>query len=77
MDDVSSKDGLPGATPPVAPGSDFGEDPSTLPRSDDGELWHGKADGVMPTRGIVFGPRVPDLTRIAEDRWPEVRRGAT
>jgi hypothetical protein len=40
--------------------------------SEDGDIWHRESDGVVPTRGIVFGPRVPDLARIAEDRWPEV-----
>ena len=39
---------------------------------DTSDLWRSEADGPLPALPRIFGQGVPDLGRIAEERWREV-----
>ena len=70
-EDLLFAEWLAGATPAVAPASQSPEDTS-IPAGER-PLWRGAQDGEMPTRpnGPGASERVPDLARIARDRWAQ------
>lgn len=74
---VSSARSLAGDSNSLPRASDFQEGRASSPLKpldppEDQPLWRHEADGRLPTRRQLFGPPLPDLTRIDQDRWRSV-----